>query len=91
MFWDNERGLWIEDGWELDSEWYEDDNGLLYIVPPAGCYSEIIGPNTATFDDLADMLCDHGEVTDEDLEQLHLAHIPDAQKRFDAFSGLFHA
>lgn len=84
----NETGLYEHCDWLEDGDWFEDEQGLLYIVPTN---AECEGPANDTMDKIIALCKDHGRLTDEDCETLNLTRIPNVLKRFNPEDGYYHA
>ena len=71
--------------------WFDDDEGLLYIVDCCG--DEVQGPDNDLADDLWEALCDAGEgVSEWDVAEKEGVHyIPEILRRFTTEDGFHHA
>ena len=77
--------------WNMNSEWFEDSEGFLFIVPKSDVVAEIEGPDGILLDAINAACRDHGELTDTDCEKLKLKRIPNCLKRWDNKCGYYHA
>ena len=88
---DNETGQHLFCDWLMDADWFDDANGILFIVPRPDVVAEIEGPDGPLLDAMNAACRDHGEITDEDCERLGLLRVDDVLKRFNPVDGYYHA
>ncbi len=77
--------------WLMDADWFDDVDGLLFIVPRCDAVAEIEGPDGPVLDSMNAVCRDHDEITDGDCIRLGLTRICDALKRFSTENGYYHA
>ncbi len=93
---DNEARVYLFEEWYDEGDWFEDEEGFLYIVP-VGDDAEIIGPDNETEDWLNQYYRDHeikGWVSipsEQQLAKHGLVEIPAVLRRFDPDCGYYHA
>jgi len=93
---DNETRLYLFDEWYDEGDWFEDEDGFLYIVP-VGDGAETIGPDNETEDWLNAYYRDNEEEgwvphpSDELLKKHGLHTIPPVLRRFNPYDGYYHA
>lgn len=90
---DNETGKHVAVDWLEDGDWYEDAEGMLYIIPAFGAVAEIEGPDGETCDLLNGLCRAHQKKNPpaHEVEALGLKYVPDFLKRFDPQAGYYHA
>ena len=62
---DNETGRFLYCEWLMDADWFEDQHGLLFIVPRPDVTAEIEGPDGPLLDAMNAACRDHNEITDK--------------------------
>ena len=72
----------------MDGEWFEDEEGLLYILPVAGTIISDEGPDNATMDVLR---AAWPPIRQAILDDRGLVRIPSAIRRFNPIDGYYHA
>lgn len=89
----NETGLF--DFWkdDFDSQWFEDDDGFLYIIGGPGRDDLALGPDNETSDRILGTLRASGSnrLSKDEITSLGLLEIPDVLKRFNPLDGFYHA
>jgi hypothetical protein len=88
---DNETGLFLFCDWLMDADWFEDGDGMLYIVPRPHIVAEIDGSDGPLLDAMNAACRDHDQLTGADCSRLGLSRVDDVLKRFDPFDGYYHA
>jgi hypothetical protein len=88
-FYDNETEKYIFNPALLKGDWFEDNDGFLYIIPTDD--GEIDGPDTCIMDALNKLCRENGKVTDRDAECLELTRVDEVLKRFSEEEGFYHA
>jgi hypothetical protein len=88
---DNETGRWLFCDWLMNADWFDDQNGFLFIVPRPEIVAEIEGPDGPLLDAMNAACRDHNELTDQDCERLGLLRVDDVLKRFNPVDGYYHA
>jgi hypothetical protein len=79
------------DNWMMDADWFDDADGMLFIVPRPEVVGEIDGPDGPLLDAMNAACRDHDEITDQDCERLGLVRVDDVLKRFNPVDGYYHA
>jgi len=89
---DNEARVYLFEEWYDEGDWFEDEEGFLYIVPTDEYgFAETIGPDNATEDWLNRYYHEHNEQpSEEELVKHGLHTIPVALRRFDPWCGYYH-
>ena len=90
---DNEARVYLFEEWYDEGDWFEDEEGFLYIVPTDEYgFAETIGPDNETKDWLNNYYLYHNEVPNNDQLTDHgLVEIPAVLRRFDPDCGYYHA
>lgn len=87
----NETGRYEEADWLLNADWFDDEEGNLYIVPLPEVVAECEGPDNETMDKINACCRDHDRLTHEDCDKLRLTRVMDILKRFNSQDGYYHA
>lgn len=88
---DNETGKYLYQEHLDKGDWFEDEEGFLYIIPRPDVVAEIDGPDNAIMVELNRLCREHGGVSDEDAERLGFTRVDDVLKRFSDEDGFYHA
>jgi len=87
---DNETRLFLFDQEDFDSQWFDDGEGLTYII--GGPNSEIEGPDNKILDALNAACRENaGHVPEEVADALGLTPVGDGLKRWNEVDGYYHA
>jgi hypothetical protein len=80
------------DDWLMSGDWFEDAEGMLYIVPQPDVMAECYGPDNDIVDKINAACRDHDKLNDTDVAELGLTRIQDFLKRYDEGGlGYYHA
>lgn len=88
---DNETGRYLFADWLMAADWFDDQDGFLYIVPRPEVVAENEGPDGPLIDAMNAACRDHAELTDEDCRRLGLTRVDEVLKRFNPIDGYYHA
>ena len=88
---DNETGLYLFDNYLFDGRWYEDSEGMLYIIPALDVVAENEGPDNEIMDAINARNRAGRELSDEDVLTLGLSEVPSPLKRWSPLDGYYHA
>lgn len=87
----NETGLWEFEQYLMDGDWYDNENGSLFIIPQANVVAEIEGPDGSTMDELNRLCREQGMPTLDDCDALMLQPVSTILRRFSPKDGYYHA
>lgn len=88
----NEEHCYVAEDWvEKQADWFEDEEGYLYIIPHREVVADSYGPDTPIEDELNRLMGAKGRITESDCRRLKVVRIPPVLYRFNPVDGYYHA
>lgn len=92
MMYNNKTGKYELCEWLMNGDWYEDENRLLYILPPFDAIADNEGPDGPIMDAINKIGREKNRnPTREEATDLGLIYMANGLKRFSEEDGYYHA
>lgn len=87
----NATGLYLFDDYLFDGRWYEDSDGVLYILPALDVGAENEGPDNEIMDAINARHRSGRDLSETDVLTLGLIEVASPLKRWSPLDGYYHA